>query len=167
MDLVIIAFFYLRRVGEYTSSATPRKKRTIPLRDCDIRLWNSAGHLISHSAGLEMLLQADSTTICIAHTKNGTKGAVVHHSCGRRPICPVAVFSRRVANIQAGPARGNINLVYHTGGRVSRVSDHNIGIAVQWGATWDNLMSKGYTLNRIASHSLQAGGAMAMKLSGA
>ncbi len=54
-DLVIIAFFYLLRVEEYTSPATPRKKRTIPLRDCDIRLWTSDGHLISHSAGLEML----------------------------------------------------------------------------------------------------------------
>ncbi len=166
-DLVIIAFFYLLRVGEYTSPATPRKKRTIPLRDCDIRLWDSVGHLISHSAGLETLLQADSVTICIAHTKNGTKGAVVHHIRGRGSICPVAALARRVANIQAGPSRGNINLVYHTGGRVSRVSDRDIGIAVRWGATLDNLMSKGYTLNRVSAHSLRAGGAMAMKLSGA
>jgi hypothetical protein len=66
-----------------------------------------------------MLLQADSATICIVHTKNGTKGAVVHHSRGRGSICPVAALARRVANIQAGPTRGNINLVYHTGGRVS------------------------------------------------
>jgi len=129
-DLVIIAFFYLLRVGEYTSSATPRKKQTIPLRDCDIRQWNCAGHLISHSAGLEMLLQADSATICIAHPMNGTKGAVVHHSRGRGSICSVAVLARRVANIQAGPARGNINLMYHTGGRISRVSYRDIGIAV-------------------------------------
>ena len=35
------------------------------------------------------------------------------------------------------------------------------------GSTWDNLISKGCTLNRVSSHSLQAGGAMAMKLSGA
>jgi len=88
-DLVIIAFFYLLRVGEYTSPATPRKKQTIPLRDCDIRQWNSAGHLISHSAGFEMLLQADSATICMAHPMNGTKGAVVHHSRGRGSICSV------------------------------------------------------------------------------
>ena len=46
----------------------------------------------------------------------------------------------------------------------SRVSDRDIGIAVRWGATLDNLMSKGYTLN--PAHSLRAGGAMAMKLSG-
>ena len=81
-DLAIIAFFYLLRVGEYTSPATPRQKRTIPLRKCDVRLWRK-GQVLSHSAGLEALLRADSATICIANTKNGTKGAVVHHEASR------------------------------------------------------------------------------------
>ncbi len=161
--LVIIAFFYLFQVGEYTLPASPQEKRTIPLRDCDIRLWTWDGRLILHSAGLDTLLQA---TVCIAHTKNGTKGAVVHHCRGRGPICPVAVLARRVANIQAGPARGNINLVYHAGGRIFRVTDCDIGRAVRWGATSDTLISRGYTLDRVSSHSLSAGGAMAMKLSG-
>jgi hypothetical protein len=130
-DLVIIAFFYLLRVGEYTAPANPQKKRTIPLRGCNIRLWTHDGHLIPHSAGLNALLQADSATVCIAHTKNGTKGAVVHHSCGRGPICPVVALARQVANIQAGPARGDINLVYHAGGSISWVMDRDIGIAVR------------------------------------
>jgi hypothetical protein len=167
VDLIIIAFFYLLRVGEYTSPANPRKKRTIPLRGCNIRLWTHDGHLISHSTGLGALLQAESATVCIAHTKNGTKGAVVHHNRGRGPICLVAALARRVANIQAGPAWGNINIVYHAGGRVSWVTDRDIGIAVRWGATSDQLTSRGYTLNRVSSHSLRAGRAMAMKLSSA
>ncbi len=40
-------------------------------------------------------------------------------------------------------------------------------MAVWWGATSDGLLDKGYTLDRVSSHSLRAGGAMAMKLSGA
>ena len=40
-------------------------------------------------------------------------------------------------------------------------------IAVSWGATYDCLMAKGYMVDRVSSHSLRAGGAMAMKLSGA
>jgi hypothetical protein len=36
-DLVTMAFFYLLRVGEYTSPTKPRDKRTIPLRLCDMR----------------------------------------------------------------------------------------------------------------------------------
>jgi hypothetical protein len=71
-NLAIIAFFYLLRVGEYTSPATPREKRTIPLRKCDVRLWRK-GQVLSHSAGLEALLRADSATICIANTKMAQK----------------------------------------------------------------------------------------------
>ena len=52
-------------------------------------------------------------------------------------------------------------------GRISRVSDRDIGIVVRWGAILDNLISKVYTLNCVSSHSLRAGGGMAMKLSGA
>ena len=165
-DLAIIAFFYLLRVGEYTSPAKPRKKRTIPLRRCDVRLWRK-GQVLSQSAGLEVLLQADSATICIANTKNGTKGAVVHHEAFGGIICPVAALARRIANVQAGPAQGPLNRVYHLSGKVTRVSDRDIGIAVRWGATSDSLLTRGYTINRISSHSLRAGGAMAMKLRGA
>jgi hypothetical protein len=60
-----------------------------------------------------------------------------------------------------------LDTVYHASGRITTVSDRNIGIAVWWGATYDGLTTKGYTLTRISSHSLRAGGAMAMKLSGA
>jgi len=69
--------------------------------------------------------------------------------------------------VQAGLAQGPLNRVYHLLGKVTRVSDHDIGIAVRWGATSDSLLTRGYTLNRISSHSLRAGGTMAMKLSGA
>jgi hypothetical protein len=99
MDLVIIAFFYLIQVGEYTTPPSARTKKTIPLRDCDIRLWYR-GKIIPHSVGLRALMQADSTTVCTAHTKNGTKGTVVHHEAIGGPICPVAAMARRVTNIQ-------------------------------------------------------------------
>ena len=91
-DLIIITFFYLLRVGEYTSPTKPWDKWTITLRDCDVRLWKD-GNLLPHSAGWETLLSANSATICIAHTKNGTKGAVVHHDAIGGPICPVAVLA--------------------------------------------------------------------------
>ncbi len=129
-------------------------------------LWRK-GQLIPHSAGLDLLLTADSATICIAHTKNGTKGAVVHHKAFGGPICPVGALAWRIANMQGGPALGSLSSVYHASDRVTRVLDRDIGIAVRWGATSDRLLTRGYTLQRISSHSLRAGGAMAMKLSGA
>jgi hypothetical protein len=166
-DLVIIAFFYLLRVGEYTTPHCARTKRTIPLWDCDIRLWYR-GKIIPHLAGLQALLQADSATISMAHTKNGTKGAVVHHDAIGGTICPVAALARHVANIQqANSITCQLNAVYSASGQCSQVSDHDIGIAVRWGATCDCLLTQGYTLNQILLHSLRVGGAMVMKLSGA
>ncbi len=61
-DLIIIAFFYLLRVGEYTSPLKPWEKRTIALRDCDVHLWKD-GILLPHSEGLAALLTADGATI--------------------------------------------------------------------------------------------------------
>jgi hypothetical protein len=116
-----------------------------------------------------MLLMADSATICIANTKNGTKGMVVHHDAFGGPICPVAALARRIANIQqAKSPRCPINSVFPPAGRIpTLVSDRDIGTAIQWGATFDCLLTCGYTLDRISSHSLRAGRAMAMKLGGA
>jgi len=99
MDLVIISFFYLLQVGEYTLPHRAWTKKTIPLWDCDIRLWYKE-EIIPHLAGLRALVQADSATICIVHTKNSTKGAVVHHEVIGGPICPVAAVAHCVAYIQ-------------------------------------------------------------------
>ncbi len=141
-NLVTIVFFYLLRVGEYTLPARSRKQRTIPLRKCDIRLWQK-GVMLHHSAGFNTLLSADRATICIANTKNGTKGAVVHHKAFGGPHCPVAALARRVANIGPGLDKCAINKVYHANGRTTMVTDRDIGTAVRWGATCNGLLAKG------------------------
>jgi len=164
-DLVTIAFFYLLRVGEYTCPGTPRDKRTIPIRSCDVRLLRH-GELLPHAATLATLITADSATICIANTKNGTKGAVIHHDAFGGPVCPIAALARRIANLRQRPPSTNLDTVFHPSGRVTRVTDRDIGMAVRWGAVSDGLLLRGYTIERISSHSLRAGGAMALKLSG-
>ena len=165
-DLVIVAFFYLLRVGEYTSQSNPRPKRTIPLRKGDVRLWRS-GRVINLDSSLDALLLADSATVSIANTKNGTKGAFVHHAAIGGPICPVAALARRIYNLRGIPPSTPLSYVQLRPRAPSTISDRDITIAVRWGATADCLLSRGYTLDRVSSHSLRAGGAMAMKLSGA
>jgi len=165
-DLVTVAFFYLLRVGEYTSPPAARRKRTISLRKCDVRLWHR-GTILQHSAPLATLLSADSATICIANTKNGTKGAVIHHDAVGGAICPVAALARRIAALHNHPPSTCLDTVVHSPRHTTHVSDRDIGIAVRWGAISDGLLLRGYTIDRISSHSLRAGGAMALKLSGA
>ncbi len=92
---------------------------------------------------------------------------MVHHEAFGGPLCPVAALARQVANIGHTVEACPLNRVSHASGRVTSATDRDIGTAVHWGATSDGLLAKGYTLTRISSHSLRAGGAMAMKLSGA
>jgi hypothetical protein len=86
-DMVLVAFFYLLCVGEYTSPSNTCPKRTTPLRKCDVQLWRR-GTILDHAAPLSTLLRADSATISIANTKNGTKGAFVHQYAIQGAICP-------------------------------------------------------------------------------
>ncbi len=60
-----------------------------------------------------------------------------------------------------------LSMVCHPAACAIRVSDRCITVAVEWGATFDCLLDKGYTLKRVSSQSLRAEGAMAMKLSNA
>ncbi len=131
-----------------------------------MRLWHW-GVLLDHNAGLNVLLQADSATISIAHTKNGTKGAVIHHDAIGGEICPVAALARRVANLHGMSPTTPLSTVCHCGAGNLNILDRDITVAVHWGATFDCLLAKGYTLDRVSSHSLCSGGATAVKLSGA
>ncbi len=131
-----------------------------------MQLWRD-GVLLNHKLGVEALRLADSATISIAHTKNGTKGAVVHHDAIGREIFPVAALARCVANLHGISTTTPLSTVCHSGARSSSISDRDVTLAVRWGATCDCLLAKEYTLDQVSSHSLRAGGAMAMKLSGA
>ena len=114
--------------------------------------------------GLPTLVSADSATIAIANTKNGTKGAFVHHDAFGGDICPVAALARRIAKLRGMRASTPLSTVYHPPTGTTRISDRDMTIAVRWGATYDSLVAKGYTVDRVSLHSLRAGGAMAMKL---
>jgi len=46
-DLIVVAFFYLLRVGKYTAPCNSWPKRTISLRKCDVRLWHN-GQMLDH-----------------------------------------------------------------------------------------------------------------------
>jgi hypothetical protein len=56
-DLVVVAFFYLLRVGEYTASRRRQPKRTIPLQKCNVHLWRK-GQLLDNESGLPTLLSS-------------------------------------------------------------------------------------------------------------
>ncbi len=136
------------------------------MRKCNVRLWRN-GQLLNHEWDLHTLLCVDSATILIANTKNGMKGAFVHHDAVDGNICLVAALACRMANLRGMQASTPLSTVCHPPTRTTRISDRDVTIVVQWGAMYDCLMAKGYMVDRVSLYSLHAGGAMAMKLSGA
>jgi hypothetical protein len=134
--LVVMAFFYLLRVGEYTTSSREHEKRMVPLRKCDKQLWKDS-NLLDHGLELKALLIDDSTTISIVNTNNGTKGAVVHHDAIGGAICPVAALAWRIANLRGMEPTCGLSMVCHPAAHTTQVLDRCITAAVRWGATFN------------------------------
>jgi hypothetical protein len=82
--LIVLAFFFLLRVGEYTRSSG--KRLTVPLRNQDVKLWRG-GFIIPNDSSLAVLMTADVVTICLENQKNGILGSfadrVTHHPLRR------------------------------------------------------------------------------------
>jgi hypothetical protein len=164
-NLVVLAFFFLLRVGEYTRSTDKRTKLTVPIRRQDVKLWHQ-GHLLAHDLPLATLLTADAVTIRLENQKNGFKGAVLHHYASRRALCPVRSAVLLVHPIAHLPRDTGLGTYISADGAVQRVSAAEVRACVQAGAAGDGLENRGYDLARIGSHSLRSGGATHLKLCG-
>ena len=70
-DMCLIAFYFLLRVGEYTSHRKGANTRTVQFRARDIVFWDENLCRIPNEASLEKLLQAHSATMTIDNQKNG------------------------------------------------------------------------------------------------
>jgi len=162
-DLVVLAFFFLLRVGEYTTSTESRQ--TVPLRRQDIKLWRNQT-LLPHTLPLQELMAADAVTIYLDNQKNGFRGATLHHTASGNTLCPVKCAARLVYQIAALPESTGLGTYVDPDGAVRQVTASEIRAAVQMGAAADNLEAMGYDLTRIGSHSLRSGGATHLKLCG-
>jgi hypothetical protein len=100
--LVMVAYFFLLRVREYTPTTTKKgsAKQTIPLQKQDITFWHNT-HTIPTDSPVERLQQADGVTINLANQKNGAKDAKVSHSqSGDKTLCPCRSLAHLVAELR-------------------------------------------------------------------
>ena len=163
-DLTNIAFFYLLRVGEYAYT-TSGKRRTTTFRVRDITFRDRQGLHIPNNSPLPKLLAAHEATLTITNQKNGTKGQTIHHECTGNINSPVHSLARRVHHIlsKGGKSSDCIHL-YFSGKTRRNVSQRHISTAVKDAAEAIGLNKFGYQRDDVSSHSLRAGGAMAMHL---
>ena len=165
--LIVLAYFFLLRVGEYTPATNKkRKKRTIPLRKCDVRLIRG-GRAMDPEAPLHELLTATGVTTCLENQKNGHKDQTLFHDKSDDPdLCPVTTVAYLLDSMRGMPNDTPLG-TYLDNGRRRQVTAAQVLAMVRLGADEDDLASDGYDLSRIGTHSLRAGGAVRLKMAGA
>lgn len=163
-DMALIAFYYLLRVGEYTRESTNRT-RTQQFRVTDITFWNN-NTILDKTLPLATLLNTcTAATLNIDNQKNGKRNQSIHHEAKQGDTCPVKALIRRIHHILLHTSNGNTIISTYfanPSGRVLRATD--INSAIKAAVIRLGLRTYGFNPDQISSHSLRAGGAMALHL---
>ena len=168
-DLTLIAFFYLLRVGEYTQKSKKSNTRTVQFRLCDIA-FKKDDTIVPHTASKEDILSATAATLRLSNQKNGMRGSMIHHSKATTSVkfCPVKALARRLIHLRDNNAKQTDLLsTYWDHLGKAHITDEDIRRALKAAVLKLGLSSNGITPDRIGTHSLRAGGAMALKFAGA
>ena len=96
-DMIIIAFFFLLRPGEYTSTPSD----TQPFKFKDLQLLFGGNRLNIATAPDTVLKAATFATLTFDLQKNGVRGEVVGHGLSGHPtVCPVKALARRAIHLR-------------------------------------------------------------------
>ena len=174
-DLILIAFYYLLRVGEYTVKGTRQQtKQTVQFRMMDVTFFahDKLGRLqqLPRSAPAHAILSAHSATLKLENQKNGWKGVCIHQETnGDTYHCPVRALGRRYLHIRSHTSDTTTYIsAYFSPAHDRRdVTDKNVSTALKLAAVALEYPSlRGIPIDRIDTHSLRSGGANALALSG-
>ena len=174
-DLTTIAFYYLLRVGEYTTKSTrANTKRTVQFKSEDITFFklNASKQLVClpRSAHTTDILSADGATLKLDNQKNGYKGVCIYQEAKwRRHTLPtVRALGRQFIHIRKnrGHAKTFICAYWHKGVQ-HNITAEDISSSLKWkGKVLDYPALRAIPIRRIDTHSLRIGGACALALSG-
>jgi hypothetical protein len=161
-DLILIAFFFLLRVGEYTVPTIKRRTRTVQFRLRDVTFWKNHKRLPTTASDAE-LLAADAATLQIDNQKNGHRDDTLHHEKVDGDLDPVSALARRyIAARQASHSYPDALLCQF--GPTSFISAAMITATLRRACLQCDLSAQGFAQARIGSHSIRASGAMALYL---
>ena len=101
-DMIVIAFFFLLRPGEYTDNDNN------PFRLADVQLFIGDTRINLSTAPLEQVQQARFASLTFTNQKNGVRGEVIGLARSGDPyVCPVQAIIRRVLYLRQHSAPNN------------------------------------------------------------
>ncbi len=172
--MILVAFYYLLRIGEYTSKGKRNNtKQTVQFKFEDVTFFkkNRLGQLrcLPHGADDLLVLMADSATLKLDNQKNGWKGVCVYQEAKGDPyFCPVRAIGRRYIHIRRN---GGINKsflsTYWMNGEPHHLMAEHVSRSLKLAAAALSYpTNKGIPITRINTHLLRSGGANALALVG-
>ena len=158
-DMIIIAFFYLLRPGEYTDAASD----TTPFTLGDVQLFVGERRINLDTASPAEIKSARAASLTFTTQKNGIRGEVIVLGLSGDPyVCPVLAVVRRVLHLRGRDKRTPLARCFPTkesrgqGVTPKRVSDTLKNTVEYLGH------DLGFLKNEVSARSLRAGGAMAL-----
>jgi hypothetical protein len=166
-DMALNAFYYLLRVGEYTSSVTEKTNLTQAFWLQDITLWDYTTILDQSLLLATLLRRCTAATLRISNQKNGKRNQAIHHEAQQCDTCPAKALIRRIKHIHSHTSKPNtiISTYFPHGSRTGKLMrGSGINCALKAAVTKLNMKQHRVQVAQISSHSLRAGGAMALHL---
>ena len=159
-DMIIIAFFFLLRPGEYTDSPSD----TVPFTFGDVQLCIGNRRLNLLTSPIQELREARFATLTFTDQKNGVRGEVIGLGRSGDPfVCPVLAIIRRVIHLRehSAPMSTPLARVYHSTNAKSKVTPalitKTLRDAVRYLGT-----DLGFLPEDVSARSLRAAGATAL-----
>lgn len=163
-DMIILAFFFLLRPGEYTSSAS--KKDSAPFRLMDVCLRRGHTYIDVVNCAIAELDTADFCSLTFSTQKNGVKNEKIGHvRSGHHLCCPVAAIIRRVKHLRAFNASPDTPLSQYFSTASNcwcKVQSKDITASLRQAVIVLNPTALGFETKDIEARSLRSGGAMAL-----
>ena len=158
-DMAVLAFFFLLRPGEYTSSTTDSS----PFRLADLRLAIGSQYLDLATAPNASLDAATFLSLTFTTQKNGVRGEVIGLGrSGSSSLCPVLAAVRRVKHLRTHGAQPHTPISSYFDRMWRRVSPSDITAVLQTAVLAIGTTTLGFLPTDVTARSLRAAGAMAL-----
>ena len=163
--LLVGAVFFCMRSCEYLNVSNAKQKKTKALCLRNIRFFRDGTEIKSKLA--KCLRDADIVSITFEDQKNGDKFDTVNLQSSNDPLlCPLKAWANTVSRISEypGTTRDTPVNVYMCGKRFLQISDKSVIQSLRSAVHLIGEESLGFKASEVGTHSIRAGGAMAMYL---
>jgi hypothetical protein len=160
-DMIIIAFFFLLRPGEYTNSASD----TTPFTIADVQLFIGGRRLHIPTSTDAELLTATFASLTFTTQKNGVRGEVIGLGLsGDAYLCCVRACARRVIHLRTHNASATTPLATaYSNGNTHKIQPKHITKALKDCVTFLGA-DLGFLATDVTARCLRAAGANALLL---